>query len=77
MVSVALTDQERPPSYSGEPRGLKKKIANLGKNPCLGQILCSSGITDTYAIFFFPGYKHFLDVTRKESGCFCVHFPSP
>ena len=26
---------------------------------------------------FFPGYKHFLDVTKKESGCFSVHFPSP
>lgn len=29
MVSVALTDQERPPSYSGEPRGLKKKNCKL------------------------------------------------
>lgn len=32
MVSVALTDQESPPSYLGELRG-KKKNANLGQIP--------------------------------------------
>ena len=64
MVSVALTDQESPPSYLGELRGKKKKC-KLRTNPCPGQILCSSGITVTYTIFFFfPGYKHFLDVTQ-------------
>ena len=77
MVSVALTDQESPPSYLGELRGKKKKNANLGRIPARDKYCAVVVLQLRIPSFFFPGYKHFLDVTQKESGCFCVHFPSP
>lgn len=73
MVSVACrTDQQRPPSYSGEhfkPRGKKKNCKLKARIPTwdryYAEVVLQLCTTSFFSFFFLTGYKHFLMLVRK------------